>query len=125
MKTTSIMIIDDEKVVADMMKMALEQEGYEIESFTDGAAAVKRLEQKKFDLVLTDLKMPGINGFDLIRLIRESAPETAVIMITAFATMDVAIEAKRLGVADFFTKPIRIADLKAAIQKTLAPETNA
>ncbi|MEJ2688475.1 MAG: response regulator [Deltaproteobacteria bacterium] len=114
-----IMVIDDEKIVGDMAKLSLEQEGYEVETFLNGESALARLEQKPFDVVVTDLKMKGIDGLEILRTVKHLYPETVVIMITAFANLDVAIEALRDDVQDFFPKPVKIKELKASIKKAL------
>jgi len=115
----SIMIIDDEKIVGDMAKLSLEQEGYEVETFLDGESALARLEQKTFEVVVTDLKMKGIDGLEVLRNVKHLYPDTVVIMITAFANLDVAIEALRDDVQDFFPKPVKIKELKASIKRAL------
>jgi DNA-binding NtrC family response regulator len=120
----SIMIIDDEKIVGDMAKLSLEQEGYEVETFLDGESALARLEQKTFDVVVTDLKMKGIDGLEVLRNVKHLYPETVVIMITAFANLDVAIEALRDDVQDFFPKPVKIKELKASIKRALEKKTD-
>ena len=115
-----IMIIDDEKIVGDMLKISLEQEGYEIETFLNAAAALERLQVEKFDIVITDLKMKGIDGLEVLRTVKRLYPQTKIIMITAFANLDVAIEALRGDVHDFFPKPIKIKELKESIIKAMA-----
>ncbi len=115
----NIMIIDDEKIVGDMAKLSLEQEGYEVETFLDGESALNRMEKKSFDVVITDLKMKGIDGLEVLRNVKHLYPDTVVIMITAFANLDVAIEAMRDDVQDFFPKPVKIKELKASIKKAL------
>ena len=115
-----IMIIDDEKIVGDMAKISLEEEGYEVETFLTAAPAVERLKEVPFDVVVTDLKMKGMDGLEVLRTVRELSPGTQVIMITAFANLDVAIEAIKGDVFDFFPKPVRIKELKESIRKALA-----
>lgn len=115
-----IMIIDDEKIVGDMAKISLEDEGYEVETFLSAAPALERLKQVNFDVVVTDLKMKGIDGLEVLRTLKQLYPATKVIMITAFANLDVAIEAIRSDVFDFFPKPVKIKELKASIRKALA-----
>lgn len=114
-----VMVIDDEKIVCDMAKMSLEQEGYEVETFLNAEPALKRLAEQKFDIVVTDYKMKGIDGMEVLRTVRKLYPETKVIMITAFANLDAAIEALRSDVHDFFPKPVKIKELKASIQRAL------
>ncbi|MEJ2683537.1 MAG: response regulator [Candidatus Sulfobium sp.] len=114
-----IMVIDDEKIVCDMAKMSLEQEGYDVETFMNAEPALKRLAEEKFDIVVTDYKMKGIDGMEVLRTVRKLYAGTKVIMITAFANLDAAIEALRSDVHDFFPKPVKIKELKASIQRAL------
>lgn len=114
-----VMVIDDEKIVCDMARMSLEQEGYEVETFLNAGPALKSLEERKCDIVVTDYKMKGIDGMEVLRTVRKLYPETKVIMITAFANLDAAIEALRSDVHDFFPKPVKIKELKASIQRAL------
>src|SRR5208283_975849 len=115
-----IMIIDDEKIVGDMAKLSLEQEGYAVETFLNGETELMRLGEQKFDVVVTDLKMKGIAGMVILRTVKELYPDVKVIMITAFANLDTAIEALRGDVHDFFPKPVKIKELKASIQRALS-----
>ncbi len=117
-----IMVIDDESIVCSMTKAVLEQEGYYVECFVNAAPALDRLKKEKFDLVITDLKMKGIDGMEVLKTIKTESPGTKVIMITAFASLDAAIEALRGKVDDFFPKPIKFSDLKACIRRLLALE---
>ncbi len=114
-----IMIIDDEKIVGDMTKISLEDDGYEVEAFVAGAPAIKRLKEASFDVVVTDLKMKGIDGFEILKTVKELDSDTKVILITAFANLDVAIEAIKGDVFDFFPKPIRLKELKESIRKAV------
>jgi DNA-binding NtrC family response regulator len=119
MERTRIMVIDDEKIVGEMSKISLEADGYEVEAFLDAGPALERLRQQRFDVVVTDYKMKGIDGMEVLRTVRSLYPETQVIMITAFANLDAAIEALRRDVHDFFPKPVKIRELKASIQRAL------
>ncbi len=119
MSAQRIMVIDDEKIVGDMAKLSLEQEGYAVETFLSAEPALERLKEEKFDVVVTDLKMKGIDGMEVLRTVKKLYPDTKVIMITAFANLDAAIEALRGDVHDFFPKPVKIKELKASIQRAL------
>ncbi len=125
MGTHKIMVIDDEKIVGDMAKMSLEQEGYEVETFLSAEPALARLKEKKFEVVVTDYKMKGIDGMEVLRTVKRDYPGTTVIMITAFANLDAAIEALRGDVHDFFPKPVKIKELKESIKRALAKESAA
>ena len=113
------MIIDDEKIVGDMAKMSLEREGYHVETFLKGETALTRLNEERFDVVVTDLKMKGIDGMEVLKTVKTLYPDTKVIMITAFANLDTAIEALRGDVHDFFPKPVKIKELKVSIARAL------
>jgi DNA-binding NtrC family response regulator len=119
MDNYKIMIIDDEKIVGDMAKMSLEHEGDHVETFLNGENALARLNEDRFDVVVTDLKMKGIDGMEVLKKVKELYPGTKVIMITAFANLDTAIEALRGDVHDFFPKPVKIKELKASIERAL------
>jgi DNA-binding NtrC family response regulator len=115
-----ILVIDDEKIVGNMCQRVLEAEGYSVEAFTDSVLALERIKEKRFDIVVTDLKMEKVNGMDILREVNERYPETKVIMLTAYATLDAAIEAIREKIFDFFPKPVKIEDLKISIKKALS-----
>ena len=115
-----VMIIDDEKIVGDMAKMSLEREGYVVETFLNGESALIRLKEERFDVVVTDLKMKGVDGMEVLKTVKELYPDTKVIMITAFANLDTAIEALRGDVHDFFPKPVKIKELKVSIARALS-----
>jgi len=119
MNNHRIMVIDDEKIVGDMAKLSLEQEGYQVETFLNAEPALKRMQEEKFDVVVTDYKMKGIDGMEVLRTVKDRYPATQVIMITAFANLDAAIEALRRDVHDFFPKPVKIKELKASIKRAL------
>jgi len=119
MQQHRVMIIDDERIVGDMAKMSLEQDGYLVETFLNGEAALARLGQQQFDVVVTDLKMKGVDGMEVLKSVKRLHPGTPVIMITAFANLDTAIAALRGEVHDFFPKPVKIKELKASIGRAL------
>lgn len=119
MNRRKIMVIDDEKIVGDMAKLTLEQEGYAVETFLNAEPAMKRLQEKKFDVVVTDYQMEGIGGMEVLRTVKSLHPATRVIMLSAFANIDAAIEELRRDVHDFFTMPVKIKELKASIKRAL------
>jgi DNA-binding NtrC family response regulator len=123
MNSHKIMVIDDEKIVGDMAKLSLEQEGYSVETFLNAEPALKRLQEEKFDVVVTDYKMKGIDGMEVLKTVKNLYPSTQVIMITAFANLDAAIEALRRDVHDFFPKPVKIKELKASIKRALEKQS--
>lgn len=115
-----VMAIDDENIVGKMIEKSFGQEGYLVETFLDAKPALERLKEEKFDVVITDLKMKDIDGMEVLKAIKEEQPKTKVIMITAFASLDAAIEAFRKSADDFFAKPVNLAELKACVKKLLA-----
>lgn len=119
MSTPKIMAIDDEKIVVDMLRMHLKKEGFHVETFLEAAPALERLRQERFDVVVTDLKMKGIDGMEVLTTIKGLYPDLPVIMITAFAHLNTAIEAFRGEVHDFFPKPFKIKDLIASVRRAL------
>jgi DNA-binding NtrC family response regulator len=119
MDSPRIMVIDDENIVGKMIKSSFEKDGYEVEPFQDPLPALERLKAEKFHLVITDLKMKDIDGMGVLNTIKKEYPQIKVIMITAFASMDAAVEAFRNSADDFFAKPISLADLKATVRRLL------
>lgn len=114
-----LMVIDDESIIVKMLKMHFEKDGYHVETFLSAEPAIARLREETFDLVITDLKMKGIDGMEVLRIIKSEMPTTKVIMITAFANLDSAMEAFRGRVDNFFPKPLKIKDLKAYVADLL------
>ena len=114
-----IMVIDDENIVGKMIKASFEHDGYMVETFLNPRPALARLGEERFDVVITDLKMKDMDGMGVLNTIKKESPETKVIMITAFASLDAAVEAFRRNANDFFAKPVKISDLKACVQRLL------
>ena len=112
-----ILVLDDESIVCARLKPALEKEGYYVETFTDSREAKKRLDERHFDIVVTDLKMANVDGMELYRFVNEKWPDTKVIIISGFATIDVAREALQAGVRDVIAKPFKIGQLKDLINQ--------
>ena len=120
MKGYRIMVVDDENIVGKMLRAVLEQDGYTIELFLSAAPALTRLKEERFDVVITDLKMKGLDGLEILQTVKKEYPDTKVIMITAYASLDATVDALRGKVDDFFPKPVRIKDLKASIERLLS-----
>jgi DNA-binding NtrC family response regulator len=116
-KQLEILVLDDESIVCVRLKPALEKEGYYVETFTDSLQAKKRLEDHRFDIVVTDLKMANFDGMELYRFVKERWPDTKVIIISGFATADVARDAMQAGVSDVIAKPFKIGQLKDLINR--------
>jgi DNA-binding response OmpR family regulator len=116
-----VLIIDDETNIRRMMRLALESDGYEVEDAEDGATGLSLFgDGERFDAVLLDQKMPGMDGISTLRSIRERAPSTRVIMVTAFGTIELAVDAMKLGATDFLRKPITPDALRGALAAALS-----
>jgi DNA-binding NtrC family response regulator len=104
--TPSILVVDDEKVVRDSLTKWFLQDGYDVESAESGAEALKRLQARKRDLLLLDIKMPGMDGMELQQRVKDIDPGASIIFITAHATIDSAVQALKQGAFDYVTKPV-------------------
>ena len=104
-RDAAILVVDDEKNIRMTMVHALETSGYHVETAATGEESILMLKASVFDLVFLDLKMPGMDGLEVLRRCRASRPETAVVVITAHGTVDNAVEAMKLGASDFIQKP--------------------
>lgn len=116
-KKTSILILDDEPIVSQRLKPSLEKQGYDVETFTRSMDALKRTSERTFDIVITDLKMEGMDGMGFLSEVKAKYPATEVIVITGFATMETAKESFHKGVFDFLAKPFKMGEIIAAIKK--------
>jgi len=115
--TLQVMLIDDEPIVGKRLKPAIEKKGYEVEAFTTGAEALARLDEKTFDIVITDVRMDEIDGIEVMTRVKERSPHTRVIIITGYATIEMAHEALAKGAFDFIAKPFKPNDLRAVIER--------
>ena len=112
-----ILIIEDEKSLKDVLRILLDEEGYEITAAANGLEGMDYIQNDIFDLVVTDIKMPKADGFEVLKKVKEISPSTIVIMITAFATTESTIEAMKLGAYDYIHKPFKIDEIRHVIQK--------
>ncbi|MCI4398494.1 MAG: response regulator [Acidobacteria bacterium] len=117
MSKKSVMVLDDEPIVGDRLKPVLEREGFEVETFTESEAALQRLKEKSFDVLVTDMKMRGPTGMDVLRYVKDSAPATQVIVITGYATIETNREAEALGAYQFIAKPFKMAELAKLVSQ--------
>jgi DNA-binding NtrC family response regulator len=119
MKTKKVLVIDDERIVTDSVTKILEAENLEVEVAATGRQGVDLALQKEHALVLTDLRMPDIGGMRVLRDIKRARPAVPVIMITGFATVRSAVQAMKLGAAEFLEKPFAPDDLVRTVRKAL------
>jgi len=114
-----VLVVDDEQPVRDLLARALTAAGYHVDVAADGPSALEQLGREDYDLLITDLQMPGMDGLSLIREARLGAPDLPVIIITGYSSEASAIEAINLGVAGYVTKPFRLPRILAATARAL------
>ena len=122
MPAAHILVVEDRESLRRMLERALQQEGYEVTVCADGEQATSKLAAGSFDLVLTDLKLPGMSGIEVLRTSRETHPRLPVVVLTAFGTVGTAVEAMKLGAADFLEKPVEIEDLFQLVESMLGED---
>jgi len=119
MESMKILVVDDEAPIREMIKKGLSQMGgLNAEVAQNGLEAIEKIEKDVFDLVLTDLKMPGMDGLELLKVIKGTRPEVMVILMTAYGSIETAVEAMRIGANDYITKPIDLNELLIHISRT-------
>lgn len=123
MKLTRILIVEDDEKMRQALNEIMVREGYMVDAVDSGEAALTKAGGVNYDLVITDLKLPGIDGMDVLRAIRESRPETCVIIITAYATVDTAVEAMREGAEDYISKPFNLDEIRIVVRRVLEKKT--
>lgn len=112
-----ILVVDDKESMRNLLSTAFEELGYKVKTASYGEEAIELISKDYFDIILTDLNMPGKTGMDVLKFAKSTSPETEVIIITAYGTIERAVEAMRLGAHDFITKPFQLAVLKNKVQK--------
>lgn len=112
-----VMIVDDEPIVGKRLTPTLTKHGFLVESFVDPRKALERLQEEEFDIVVTDLRMEEVDGIGVLEQVMESCPNTRVIFITGYATVEVAREALVKGAFDFIAKPFKPKELRGVINK--------
>lgn len=116
---SQILVVDDELSIRQLLEIALKKVGYRITVAESGGAAIDLFDKHAYDLVISDIKMPDMSGVDVLRHVKRSGPDTPVIMITAYASTETAVEALRLGAYDYITKPFKVDELKVTIRNAL------
>jgi two-component system response regulator PilR (NtrC family) len=115
----TILVVDDELSIREFLQIMLKREKMLVETASDGEEALKLLEQKHFDLVISDIKMPKVDGLELLSRVKAKDPNALMLMITAHGSTELAVEAMKKGAYDFLTKPFKIDDVKLRIEKAL------
>ncbi|HSF16730.1 MAG TPA: sigma-54 dependent transcriptional regulator [Vicinamibacteria bacterium] len=117
-----ILVVDDEESMRQLLEIALGKDGYRVTAAESGGAAIQLLEENAYDLVISDIKMPDMSGVEVLRHVKETDPSIPVIMVTAYASAETAVEALRLGAYDYLTKPFKVEELKTNISNALEKE---
>ena len=112
-----VMVLDDEPIVGDRLKPVLEKQGFSVEVYTDSTQAIDCLKTKRFSVLVTDMKMRGPSGMDVLHFVKEVSPSTQVIIITGYATIETNYEAQALGACHFIAKPFKMKDLAKLVSK--------
>jgi DNA-binding NtrC family response regulator len=115
-----ILVVDDEESLRTVLSTELLSEGYEVGTAADGDEAVTEMGKTAFDLILLDIKMPRMNGFEVLKHVKDKHPRTKVIMLTGFADLKNAIDSKKLGAEDFVSKPYDLVDLLTTIERVMS-----
>src|ERR1043166_3361200 len=115
----NILIVDDEQSYRQLLSLVFESDGNNIRTAMNGRQALKALQEEPADVIISDVKMPDMDGIELLRSVRETLPDLGVVLMTAFASVETAREAFKLGADDFITKPFDVEELKLIVKKTL------
>ena len=121
----AILVVDDERSMREFLEILLKKEGYKVSLAASGEKACQILEKRKFDLLITDIKMKDVDGLEVLRKAKEISPESVVVMISAFATAETAVEAMKEGAYDYIPKPFKIIDFKRIIKDALQSKKEA
>jgi len=119
MQSATILVVDDDAVARDLLAEALKKEGYGVEAFGSGEEAIARGRQGKVDLVLTDIRMGAVDGLTVLREFKRMNPDTAIVVLTAFGSLEGAIEAIKQGAYDYLAKPFKKEEIKLVVQRSL------
>lgn len=115
----TILVVDDDAVACDLLVEVLQKEGYKVEAVTSGQEAITKGQARHFDVVLTDMRMGEVDGLAVLRAFRERSPDTAIVLLTAFGSMEGAIEAIRQGAYDYLAKPFKKEEIKLVVRRSL------
>ena len=119
MPDTRVLVVDDEQSMRELLAITLRRVGYDVTLADGGAGAIERLGRERFDLVVTDLRMQESGGMDVLRAVRARAPETVVVVVTAYASTETAVEAMKLGAYDYVTKPFKLDEIRVTLANAL------
>jgi two-component system response regulator PilR (NtrC family) len=119
MPEARLLVVDDERSMRDLLAITLRQDGYDVTLADGGERAIETLKEDAFDLVITDLRMRKVDGLGVLRAAKELSPNTVVLVVTAYASTDTAVQAMKLGAYDYITKPFKLEEIRLTIEKAL------
>lgn len=122
-RNSRILVVDDEKVMRDSCYRVLSKEEYKVETVASGEVAIKRAKESPFDLILLDLKMPGMDGLETLRFFKEQDPKIVVVIITGYPDIETAVKAIKLGAYDYISKPFTPQELRLIVERSLEKRT--
>src|SRR2546427_8145098 len=114
-----VLVVDDERSMRELLAIMLKQAGHEVTLAEGGEQAVEVLKSEAFDLVITDLRMRKVDGLAVLRAVKEHSPHTVVLVVTAYASTETAVEAMKLGAYDYLTKPFKLDEIRVTIANAL------
>ena len=115
-----VLVLDDEPIVCKRLQPALEKLGFEVDTFTQSVEAMHQVQQSAYDIVITDLKMKEVDGMRFLEEVKKQRPQTEVIVITGFATMETAEQSFQKGVFDFIAKPFKLSEIQDVVTRAAA-----
>ena len=116
-----ILVVDDERGMCEFLRFLLQEEGYDVDIAHSGTQALDKVNESKFQLILADIKMPGLDGLEMLRQLREADEDTVVIVMTGYSSLDSAIKAIKYDASDYLTKPFDDPDaVLAAVERGLS-----
>ena len=119
----SILIVDDEEIIRESLSFVLSKEGYSVREAANGRIALEMIREQSFDVVLTDLEMPEMRGIELLENIARFSPETLVVIVTAYGSIETAIAALRKGAIDYILKPVEFDELLVKLRRLLSSKS--
>jgi len=122
-ENTRVLVVDDEEIVRESLGGWLQEDGFQVSSAPEGRTAVEMMKRDRWNVMLVDLKMPGMDGLQVLEEARKLQPEAAIIMMTAYATVDTAVTAMKLGAFDYLVKPFDPEELSLLMQKVVAQQS--
>jgi len=120
MKPVRVLVIDDESVICDACRLVLGEKGHGVDHCLTGTAGLQAIEREPYDLILLDMKLPDIDGTEILKRVSEKTPAPCVIVMTGYSTLSNALQAMKLGAADYLAKPFTDDELVEAVEKSFA-----